>query len=99
MTLPSPLDQRPQYQGRVEAWRGHIVWQGQRRCQKEPGHQTCQRHKRCEERKEPDDYRVVRVQDQRDCMITARWYGDAIGDHNPFPDEAWRPPLARILDF
>jgi hypothetical protein len=32
-------------------------------------------------------------------MITARWYGDAIGDHNPFPDEAWRPPLARILDF
>jgi hypothetical protein len=28
--------------------------------------------------KEPDDHQVVRVPDQRDCMITAGWYGDAI---------------------
>jgi hypothetical protein len=28
--------------------------------------------------KEPDDHKVVRVPDQRDCMITSGWYGDAI---------------------
>jgi hypothetical protein len=31
------------------------------------GHQIRQRRKGCEEHKEPDDHRVVGVQDQRDC--------------------------------
>ena len=39
--------------------RGHIGWQGQECGRKGLGHQTRQRHKRREERKEPDDRRVV----------------------------------------
>jgi hypothetical protein len=40
--------------------------------------------------KEPDGHRVVRVQDQRDRMITAGWYGDAIaGSGNEQPERRY----------
>ena len=55
-----------------------LTWQGQKRSGKGPGHQIRQRRKRREERKEPDDHRVAHVEDQRDCIPTAGWYGDAI---------------------
>jgi len=42
----------------------YIGWQGEKRSRKGPGHQIRQRRKRREGCKEPDDYRVVRVQDQ-----------------------------------
>ena len=60
MTLLYPsLDQCNQHQGHDKAWRGHVEWQGQECSRNRPGHQNRQRRKGCEERKEPDDHRVV----------------------------------------
>ena len=67
----SSLDQCPQYLGHNEQWCGHINGQGQKRSGKRSGRQIRQRREWREERKEPDDHRVVRVQDQRDCIPAA----------------------------
>ncbi len=42
----------------TKQWCGYIEWQGEKRSRKGSGHQICQRRKRCEECKEPDDHRV-----------------------------------------
>ncbi len=78
--LYPPHDQCTPHHGQDKAWRGHGERQGQECSRKRLGDQTRQRCKGCEERKEPDDHRVV---ESRNAYIAGPIWAWATGLSNP----------------